>query len=193
MSNFLGIIFKAFKGIDFTLVNNDTVTDQASFGSTRNLARCNHATCDCTHFANFKCVTNFSMPNYSFFIDWIKHTFHCLFNFFNCVINNAMQANIDFFLFRSCFSLAVRTNVKTDDNGIGSRCQNNIGLRDRTSTTMDDLNANAFYLDFLKGALQRFDRTLNVSFDNNIKILDFALFNVTEKIIKGNSCICTKV
>ncbi|MNE94625.1 hypothetical protein D3C80_1926140 [compost metagenome] len=58
---------------------------------------------------------------------------------------------------------------------------------------MNDLNAYAFNLNFLKGALQCFNGTLNVRFNNDIKILDFALFDVAEKIIQRNSCICTEI
>ncbi|MNZ71314.1 hypothetical protein D3C78_896740 [compost metagenome] len=58
---------------------------------------------------------------------------------------------------------------------------------------MNNFHANAFDFDFFKGALQCFNGALNVSLDNHVEILDFALFNVTEQIVKCNSSICTKV
>ncbi|MNV57704.1 hypothetical protein D3C71_1500480 [compost metagenome] len=157
MRHFFGIIFKAFQGINFTCKYNDSATDQAHFSITGNFTINYHTTCNGTHFTDFEDATYFSVTDNVLFIDRIKHTLHCTFDFLDYIVDDVMETNIYFFLFSSCLGLSVRTNVKANNNSIRCCCKCNIGFRNGTSTAVNDLHADAFHFDLSQGTFKCLD------------------------------------
>ena len=101
----------------------------------------------------------------------IQHTLHSSFHILDCIVDNLVETDIYTLIICSNLGNRIRTNVKSNDDCIGSGCKDNIGLVDCTNTTVDYLNNNFFVGQFYKRLLDCLNRTLNVSLNDEVKFL----------------------
>ena len=166
-------------------MNNDTVTDNTNLGAVGNLAF-NYIAAGNLQLGNSNHLTDFYAALDNLFEFRSKHTLDSSLNVIDSVIDNTVGAYINLLGFGSLARVSVRTNVKADNQRVGSGCQHYVGLGDSAYACMDNGNLNLIVFDFLQGCLQCFDGTLNVSLNNDVQLFDFAFFNALEQVIQRN-------
>ena len=77
-------------------------------------------------------------PENLFPVSRLQQTFHGGLDVCDRIVNDRVEPHIDPFLHRQVCCLGLRTHVETNDDGIGSRSQQNITLRDSSHRTMND-------------------------------------------------------
>ncbi len=101
-------------------------------------------------------------------------------------VNNTVKAQINPVLFGQPAGITIRADIESDDDCIGGRGQHNIGLANRADAGMDYFNLNLIKAQFKNRLLQRFHRTLDIAFDDQVKLLDLPLLNLLKQIVQGD-------
>ena len=129
-------------------MHNDAVANDTHLGAVGNLALEYIAACD-FQLGNSNQLTNLYAALNNLFELRSQHTFDSCFYIVNCVIDNAVGADINLFSFSSLTSVCVRTNVEADDQRICCGSQGNVGLVDSSNACMDNSNLNLIVLNLL--------------------------------------------
>ena len=118
------------------------------------------------------------------FKDRIQHALHGRFHILDCLIDYLVQSHIHFLAL--CYGLRrhIRSYVKADDDGVGSRCQRYVGFVDGANAAVDYLYHNFFIGQLHKTLLHCFHRTLYVSLDDDRQFLDIAGLDLAEQVIQ---------
>ena len=93
-------------------------------------------------------------PMTSSLYDRIEHAFHGLFDLFDHVVDDAMQADVDLSCSAVAFALRLRPDVEADDDRVGRGCQHDVRFGDGADAGVNDLDADAFDVDFLQRAFR---------------------------------------
>ena len=109
---------------------------------------------------------------------------------FDCLINNFVKTKIYAFLICKLFCHRIRTNVKSDDDRIGSCCQRYVGFIDCAYTAVDHTNNNLFIRKFDQTLFHGFYRTLYICFDDDRQFFQITCLNLIKEIIKGKFAFC---
>ena len=103
-----------------------------------------------------------------------KHTLHSGLNFFNCIIDDSVKADINTVTLCIFLCNGVRTNVEANDDSVRCVCEHNVALGNSTYAAVDNFNANFVVGELFKRLTNSFNRTLNVCLDDDRKFLDLA-------------------
>ena len=171
-------------------MDNDTITHDSHAAITLNLTICNIATADCAYTANLKGLTDFRMTDYSLAEGRCEHTLHSSFDFFDSFVNYSVHTHIDLVKLSRISSACVRTYIETYNNRIRCRCKRDITFGDSTYCAVD--NSYTYFLigNLFKTLSDCLNATLNICFNDNVKILNITLLNLTEEVIKVDTLSC---
>ena len=88
----------------------------------------------------------------------------------DCIVDDTVQTYIYLFTLRSRLCCRIRTHIESDDDRIGGRCQDDIGLVDRADAAMDNLYDHLFIGQLQKALLYCLHRTLNIGLYDDIQL-----------------------
>src|ERR1700689_3450383 len=141
-----GVIFEAVQRHDFAFEDDYVVAQQADFGVTLDEAVDHGAAGDGADLGDAESFADFSATLIIFFECRLKQAAHGTLDLILQLVNDGVHADVDLFLLGQFLSLAFRTHVEADDDGIGRRGQEYISFGDGADAGVDELQA-----DFLVG------------------------------------------
>ena len=108
-----------------------------------------------------------------------EHSFHGCPDIVHDVVDDVVLADLDFLCIGSGLCLRCRSDVESDDKSrvLRSGCQVDIVLDDCTGCGTDDPDADLGCGELLKSKLEGLDRTLDITFDDDVEFLDLAFLD----------------
>ena len=124
------------------------------------------------------------MADDALFVDGSEHALEGKFDRIDRLVNNLVETDVNTFLVSHGFGHHVRTYVEADDDGVGGRCQGDIGLGDIADAGVDDLD-NDFLVGELEQALaQCFDGALYVGLEDEVEFLEVSFLHLAEEVVQ---------
>src|SRR5690554_4563291 len=185
------IVFKALERAQITGVNNNAVTYQADLGISLDLTFFNHTTGNGADFGNLEDFAYFHGGNNLFLNFGRKHAFHSGLDFFDGVVNNGVETNIDFLLFGNLPGRHTRAHLETNHNGIRCSGQHNVRLGYGTYRLVNHIHLNFFGTQFDQGIGQSLNGSIHVALHNQVQLLEVANGNSSANLIEGNVLLGT--
>ena len=115
-----------------------------------------------------------------------KHTLHSGADLLDSIVNDTVQTDINAVTLCVFCSNGVGTNIEAYDDGIGCACKHNVALGNSTNCAVDDLYADLIVGELFKRLLDCLNGALNVSLDDDRQLLDLALLDLAEQVVKSN-------
>src|SRR5450830_801314 len=114
------------------------------------------------------------------YTDWTV-TVH---NIFDDVVDDVVVTHVQAFLLDDLASASIGTHVEAEQYSVGSQCQVSVGLGDTTDTATDDTHLHFVVTQAVQGAVQRFEGTTNVRFEDDVERLLLCLAHVLEDVFQ---------
>ena len=166
-------------------MNNHIVAQQTNFGTALNHTFGNHTAGNLADTGNIINLAYLRITEQFFSQFRRKHTFKTFLDIIQNIINDGIILNLNIIAAGHITGLRIGTNVKTDNQRMRRLCQSNIGFGNRPDRRMQNLNADLIIGKFGNSALNCFNRTLNVGFDNNRQVFNLAGFNFIQHLFHG--------
>src|SRR6266849_7962379 len=114
----------------------------------------------------------------NFTVYWFQHACKGSLDIVGQLIDDIVVTDFDVFLLRQALCGSISFDIEADNDSIGSSCQVYISFADIADTLVNQANLDVLFAYFTKGILDSFCRTLYVTFEYNVQLLDFSLFHL---------------
>ena len=142
------------------------------------------ATCNRTDFADHEDLTNFDQAQGAFALLWREHATHRSFDLINRIVNDVVVANIDTTGLSQFTRRGISTHIKANNHGLRCQREVDVGFTNATDCGMYDLYTHFGSRQFLHRCDQGFLRTLDIGFDDQCQVFDFAFAHLLEHIFE---------
>src|SRR5450830_444589 len=164
--------------------DNDVFTQYTDWTVTVHNTFDNHATGDRAKFRRAEHVTHLGdtqdiLPNVA-----AKHAGKGFLDVFDDVVDDVVVTHVQAFLLDDLASASIGTHVEAEQYSVGSQCQVSVGLGDTTDTATDDTHFHFVVTQAVQGAVQRFEGTTNVRFEDDVERLLLCLAHVLEDVFQ---------
>ena len=139
-------------------MDNNVVAQQADFGAASDHALGNHAAGNFADAGDVIDLADFGISQNLFFEFGREQAFQAFLDVV-CNIVDVLTGHVA--------GMRNGTDVKADNQSIGSFRQGDIRFRNRSDGRVQDLDADLIVGEFFDGSLNGFNRSLNIGFDNN--------------------------
>ena len=146
------VVLLVTQGLNLGVGSDDVViAQQANLAVADNLALGDHAAGDGTHRGGLEQGADFGRTGVAFLVNRLEHALERSLDLFDGLVDDRVVTNIHALLGGHLRRLAFCTGVEGNDDGVGSRCERDVGLGHSAHTTVDDVE-----LDFVLGLLRDF-------------------------------------
>ena len=148
-------------------MDNNVVAQQADFGAASDHALGNHAAGNFADAGDVIDLADFGISQNLFFEFGREQAFQAFLDVVCNIVDDGIVANVNSIAPGGIARLRNGTDVKADNQSIGSFRQGDIRFRNRSDGRVQDLDADLIVGEFFDGSLNGFNRSLNIGFDNN--------------------------
>ena len=124
------------------------------------------------------------MSDHLFLKDRIQHSLHSCFHILDRLIDYAVQPHIYLLPVSDGLGRRVRTDVKSDNDRVGSGGQRYVGLVDGSHAAVDHLDHDLLVGQLLQTLLNRLYRTLNIRLYDDRKFFYVSGLDLGEQIVQ---------
>src|SRR5271165_3780267 len=181
------VILKSLQRIDLAGMDYDVVAQHAHFAVARNAAVEHHAAghvadlADAEHFANRDAALVY------FLEDRLQHAGHGALKLVRKLVDDGVEADVDFLMLRHCRGIALRTHIEADDNCVRGRGQQHVALVDGADAAADDANANLLVGELLHHVREHFSGAADVRLQNDVELLDLAFLQLLMQLFQRDA------
>src|SRR5471032_2223637 len=181
---FGSVILEAAQGFQLAFEDNDVFTQYTDWTVTVNNTFDNHATGDRAKLRRTEHVTHFSGTQDVLANIAAQHTGEGFLDVFDDVVDHVVVTHIQTFLLDNPASASIGTHVEAEQYSVGGQCQVSVGLGDTTNPATDNTHLHFVVTQAVQGTVQRFQRTTDVGFEDDVKRLLLFLAHVLEDVFK---------
>src|SRR5581483_11572939 len=187
VGDLFGIVLEAAQRSDLAFEDDHVISQQANFGVPLDGAIAHATTGNRANFRNAEGFENFGASLIGLFERWFKKTAHGALDLILQLVNDRVQADIDFFLLRQFLRFALRANVEADDDRIRSRCEQHVGFGNGADARSQQLQANLVVRKFREQVAEHFDRALYVAFEDDVEFLGASGLDLLRQSLKRHA------
>src|SRR5450830_288454 len=181
---FGSVILEAAQGFQLAFEDNDVFTQNTDWTVTVNNTFDHHATGDRAKLRRAEHVTHFSGTQDVLANIATQHTGEGFLDVFDDVVDHVVVTHIQTFLLDDLPCASIGTHVEAEQYSAGGQCQVGVGLGDTTDAATDNTHLHFVVTQAVQGAVQRFQRTADVGFEDDVKRLLLFLAHVLEDVLK---------
>src|SRR5262245_45651469 len=123
-------------------------------------------------------LAHFGRPDADFLERRLEETLHALLDLLGDVVNHRVESDVHLFALGHIGRVAIGPDIEADDDGVGCRGQQHIGLVDRADTGADDSDLHLLVREFRQRVGEHFRRALHVRLDDDRELLDATFRNL---------------
>src|SRR5689334_16435171 len=181
---FGSVILEAAQGFQLAFEDNDVFTQYTDWTVTVNNTFDNHATGDRAKLRRTEHVTHFSGTQDVLANIAAQHTGKGFLDVFDDVVDHVVVTHIQTFLLDDLASAGIGTHVEAEQYSVGGQCQVGIGFGDTTDAATDHTHLHFVVTQAVQGAVQRFQRTTDVGFEDDVERLLLFLAHAFEDVFQ---------
>ena len=102
------------------------------------------------------------------------------------LVDDPVQTDVHLLLLGLLLRLARGAHVEADDDGVGGRCQRDVGLGDAAHGRVHDVDAHLGLVHLLERVAQRFDGALHVGLHDEVQVGLLALLDAVEQVVQAH-------
>src|SRR5450830_859112 len=183
-THFGSVILEAAQGFQLAFEDNDVFTQYTDWTVTVNNTFDHHATGDRAKLRRAEHVTYFSGTQDVLANIAAQHTGEGFLDVFDDVVDHVVVTHIQTFLLDNPASASIGTHVEAEQYSVGGQCQVGIGFGDTTDTATDNTHLHFVVTQAVQGAVQRFEGTTDVRFEDDVERLLLCLAHVLEDVFQ---------
>ncbi|RMT41165.1 hypothetical protein ALP47_05114 [Pseudomonas savastanoi] len=181
---FGSVVLEAAQGFQLAFKDNDVFAQNTNRTVTVDSAFQNHTACDRAEFRRTEHIADFGdtqdiLPNVA-----AKHTGEGFLDVFDDVVDHVVVTHIQTFLLDNLARASIGTHVEAKQYSVGGQCKVGVALGDTTDTATDYAHLHFVVTQAAQGALQCFQRTADVGFEDDVKRLLLFLTHVLEDVLQ---------
>src|SRR5450830_2005994 len=183
-THFGSVILEAAQGFQLAFEDNDVFTQYTDWTVTVNNTFDHHATGDRAKLRRAEHVTHFSGTQDVLANIATQHTGEGFLDVFDDVVDHVVVTHIQTFLLDDLPCASIGTHVEAEQYSAGGQCQVGVGLGDTTDTATDNTHLHFVVTQAVQGAVQRFEGTTDVRFEDDVERLLLCLAHVLEDVFQ---------
>src|SRR6266853_1568314 len=187
-ADFVGVVLEPAQRTDAPGIDHDAFAQHTDLGVALEYAIQHVTARDRADTLDAECIAHFGTAQMRFLEDGIEQSGHGLFDLVGDFVDDRVRANLDAFALRQIGGLAVRADVKCDDDRARSRCQQDVVFGDGANAGVNNLELHAVVGKLGQHLAQYFDRALHVRLDDKRQLLDVPCFQLLVQLVEGDAC-----
>src|SRR5258705_2510446 len=174
------VVLEAAQRGDLPLVHHDVVAKEAGgrLAGARDASLGDHAAGNRTNLRDLEDLADFRPAHPHFLVRRLEEALHAFLDLFGDGVDHRVEADVDLLALGHVGRIAIGPHVEADDDRVGRRRQQHVGLVDGADAGPDDADLALLLRELRERVGEHFRRALHVRFDDDRQFLDAAFGNL---------------